>query len=71
MKKGTTDILRLLDYEMTDAFAERRENAKMLGEKAGTKLLLPMAFMLLIVFVKHLFVLDMSQPSLSFLLRDF
>lgn len=51
LKKGSGDLLEILEYEMTDAFEERKENAKMLGEKAGTKLLLPMGMMLIIVFV--------------------
>lgn len=50
LKKGSADLVRLLDYEVTDAFHERRENAKALGEEAGTKLLLPMMLMLSIVF---------------------
>lgn len=50
MKKGSDDLLRALEYEVTDAFRQRKENAKMLGEEAGTKLLLPMMLMLVIVF---------------------
>ena len=55
LKKGSDDLLQLLDYEVTDAFQERKENAKALGEKAGTKLLLPMMLMLVIVFVLILY----------------
>lgn len=55
LRKGTEDLLKLLDYEVADAFRERKENAKTLGEKAGTKLLLPMMLMLLIVFVLILY----------------
>lgn len=50
LKKGTTDLIKLLNFEVEDAFHERRENAKVLGEEAGTKLLFPMMLMLLIVF---------------------
>lgn len=55
MRKGSDDLLKLLDYEVADAFRERKENAKALGEKAGTKLLLPMMLMLVIVFVLILY----------------
>lgn len=51
LKKGSGDLLHILEFEMQDAFEERKENARMLGEKAGTKLLLPMGMMLIIVFV--------------------
>lgn len=50
LRKGSADLLRLLEYEATDAFRERKEYAKTLGEEAGTKLLLPMMLMLLVVF---------------------
>lgn len=55
LKKGSDDLLKVLEYEVADAFRERKENAKTLGEKAGTKLLLPMMLMLLIVFVLILY----------------
>ncbi len=55
LKKGSEDLLRLLDYEVADAFRERKENAKALGEEAGTKLLLPMVLMLAIVFALILY----------------
>lgn len=51
LKKGSDDLLKVLEYEVADAFRERKENAKTLGEEAGTKLLLPMMLMLVIVFV--------------------
>lgn len=50
LKKGTSDLICLLEFEVTDAFHERRENAKVLGEEAGTRLLFPMMLMLSIVF---------------------
>ncbi len=55
LKKGSSDLLQLLEYEMTDSFHARKENAKAIGEKAGTKLLMPMAVMLLIVFALILY----------------
>lgn len=48
-KKGTADLLQLLEYEAIQAFEERKEVAKRLGEEAGTKLLGPMVLMLFIV----------------------
>lgn len=50
LRKGSADLLRILEYEALDAFRERKEHAKTLGEEAGTKLLLPMMLMLIIVF---------------------
>ena len=50
MKKGSSDLLKILDYEATDVLNDRRENAKMLGEQAGTKMLMPMGLMLVEVF---------------------
>ncbi|WP_310602220.1 immunoglobulin-like domain-containing protein [Anaerosporobacter sp.] len=51
VKKGTADLLQLLEYEAIQAFEERKEVAKRLGEEAGTKLLGPMVLMLLIVLM--------------------
>jgi len=39
-----------LEYESADVFNERKENVKILGEEAGTKLLLPMMIMMVIIF---------------------
>lgn len=50
-KKGSSDLLRLLEYESIQAFEERKEMAKRLGEEAGTKLLAPMVMMLFIVLM--------------------
>lgn len=50
-KKGTADLLQLLEYEAVQAFEERKEGAKRLGEEAGTKLLAPMVLMLFIVLI--------------------
>jgi hypothetical protein len=50
LKKGNKGISELLTKEAVDAFEERKETAKRLGEEAGTKLLVPMMIMLVIVF---------------------
>ncbi len=51
VSKGMDGLLKALELEAYGAFEERKELAKRLGEKAGTKLLLPMGIMLLLVFV--------------------
>ncbi len=55
LRKGSEDLLVLLEYEVDDAFRERKEAAKALGEEAGTKLLMPMMLMLVIVFAMILY----------------
>lgn len=49
VRKGSAGLLGLLELEAAEAFEERKELAKRMGEEAGTKLLLPMMIMLLIV----------------------
>lgn len=49
MKKGTEDLLFRLSGEMSEAFSLRKMQARQLGEEAGTKLLLPMILMLVVV----------------------
>lgn len=51
IRKGSSDLLRMLRQEADSAFAQRKSLAKKLGEEAGTKLLLPMMMMLCIVMV--------------------
>lgn len=51
IRKGSNDLLYMLRQEADNAFAERKNLAKKLGEEAGTKLLLPMMIMLCIVMV--------------------
>lgn len=51
LKKGTKGLTQQLMYEAQEAFEERKENAKRLGETASTRLLLPMMAMLLIVLL--------------------
>lgn len=55
LRKGSEDLLVLLEYEVEDAFREKKESAKALGEEAGTKLLMPMMLMLVIVFAMILY----------------
>lgn len=48
LKKGSKGLSSLLEYEAIDALEERKALAKRLGEEASTKLLLPMAMMLIL-----------------------
>lgn len=49
LKKGNSSLLPLLEKEAADAFEDRRRAAKIAGEKASTRLLLPMAMTLGVV----------------------
>lgn len=51
LRKGTKGLSQILKIEAIQAFEDRKAHAKQLGEEAGTKLLLPMFFMLGIVLV--------------------
>jgi tight adherence protein C len=51
LKKGTRGFTDLLMKEAREAFEERKETAKRLGEEAGTKLLIPMMVLLIMVFL--------------------
>lgn len=51
LKKGNKSFTELLIQEGTEAFEERKEAAKRLGEEASAKLLIPMFIMLIIVFL--------------------
>lgn len=51
MKKGTKGFLSQLEAEAREAQEERKQMARRLGEEAGTKLLIPMSIMLLIVLM--------------------
>ena len=51
LKKGNAGLLEIMEYEARDAFEDRKAEARKLGEQAGTKLLLPMGMMLLVVLV--------------------
>ena len=49
IKKGTKELALLLTLEAKDAFEELKNMSKKYGEEAGTKLLLPMIIMLIVV----------------------
>ena len=51
LQKGNAGITEALEAESKDAFEDRKADARRAGEEAGTKLLLPMAMMLLVVMV--------------------
>ncbi len=51
LKKGNRNMVDLLKQEAIEAFQERKETTKKLGEEASTKLLVPMMIMLLIVLI--------------------
>ena len=55
LRKGTHGLTELLRLEAVQAFGERKMQARRLGEKAGTKLLLPMFFMLAVVLIVIMF----------------
>lgn len=49
LQKGTTRMADILEKEALDAWDERKRKARILGETAATKLLLPMVLMLIVV----------------------
>ena len=51
MKKGSAGFKESLEYEVAVAFEHRKHIAKIKGEEASTKLLLPMGIMLGIVLI--------------------
>ena len=51
LRKGSTDITALLNEEAKIAFDERKRRARIKGEEAGTKLLLPMMMLMIVVMV--------------------
>lgn len=51
LRKGSDGLMQLLSLMSQDAFEQRKQRAKQLGEEAGTKLLLPMMIMLVLVFI--------------------
>ena len=50
-RRGSTNLLEAMNQEMLQAWELRKRNTKQQGEKAGTKLLIPMMGMLAVVFV--------------------
>lgn len=51
LQKGNAGLTAALEGEAKDAFEDRKATAKKAGEEAGTKLLLPMGIMLLVVMI--------------------
>lgn len=51
IRKGSSELLRLLEQESEQAFEDRKNAARKKGEEAGTKLLMPMMLMLFVVLV--------------------
>lgn len=51
LKKGSGELADLLEREASEAFEDRKKLARKLGEEAGTKLMIPMFMMLIIVFI--------------------
>ena len=51
LQKGSGDMGRILEEEAGKAQEIRRQQARILGEQASTKLLFPMILMLLVVFI--------------------
>lgn len=51
LRKGSKGLSVMLGKEAEEAFEERKNRARKLGEEAGTKLMIPMFMMLIIVFV--------------------
>lgn len=51
VRKGTGGVTLLLEQEEHDAFEHRKEQAKRLGEEAGTKLLIPMIILMVISMI--------------------
>lgn len=50
LRKGSGGLTELLTREAEDAFEDRKKLAKKLGEEAGTKLMIPLFLMLIVVF---------------------
>ena len=51
LRKGSRGLTDVLEREAQEAFEDRKKLAKKLGEEAGTKLMIPMFMMLIIVLV--------------------
>lgn len=50
LRKGSRGLTELLEREADEAFEDRKNLARKLGEEAGTKLMIPMFLMLIVVF---------------------
>lgn len=55
VKKGSTNTITMLEQEEKAALEVRKEQAKRLGEEAGTKLLMPMILLLGVVLILVLY----------------
>ncbi len=55
LQSGGQDIRMQLNEQLREAFSEQKRRARILGEKAGTKMLMPMFLMLAVVLVVILF----------------
>lgn len=51
LTKGTKDLRKLLELESIEAFENRKNMARVKGEEAGTKLLIPMIMMLVTIMI--------------------
>lgn len=51
LRKGADGIVQTLSVMSSEAFEQRKNRARQIGEKAGTKLLFPMLIMLVLVLV--------------------
>ncbi|MBO4901807.1 MAG: type II secretion system F family protein [Lachnospiraceae bacterium] len=51
LQSGGSDIREQLNEQLREAFSEQKRQARIRGEKAGTKLLLPMFLMLTVVLI--------------------
>ena len=51
VKKGSRGMTELLKAEVREAFEQRKEQAKICGEEAATKLLRPMILRLAVVMI--------------------
>ena len=51
LRKGSRELTGILEREAAEAFEERKKQARILGEQAGTKLMFPMLLMLGVVLV--------------------
>lgn len=51
LRKGNENLLELLEREAAAVTEERKRNAKVQGEEAGIKLLLPMVMQLIVVLI--------------------
>lgn len=61
LSKGSSGLSKLLGAEVQEAFSQRKELARLRGEEASTKLLLPMILMLAVVMMLILIPAGMSM----------